>query len=107
MVIDLSAFVRAKGIFILMIIGNLVTTFLYFHKRSRPFRHFLDRMMLKPPIIGPTLEKAVIARYSRTLEAMFSAGMPLVEALESVAGATGNIVYETGVMEMRGEVATG
>ena len=64
-------------------------------------------MMLKPPIIGPTLEKAVIARYSRTLETMFSTGMPLVEALESVAGTTGKIVYETGVMEMRDEVATG
>jgi type IV pilus assembly protein PilC len=63
-------------------------------------------MILKPLIIGPPLEKAVIARYSRTLETIFSAGMPLVEALESVAGATGKIVYETGVMEMRDEVAT-
>jgi type IV pilus assembly protein PilC len=107
MVIDLSAFVRAKGIIILIIIGALVATFIYFHKRSRPFRHFLDRMLLKTPIIGPILKKAAIARYSRTLSTMFAAGVPLVEALESVAGATGNIVYETGVMEMRDEVATG
>jgi type IV pilus assembly protein PilC len=107
MVIDLSAFVRAKGFFIVVIIGSLVATFLYFKKRSRPFRHFLDRMMLKFPIVGPILEKASIARYSRTLSTMFSAGVPLVEALESVAGATGNIVYETGVMQMRDEVATG
>ncbi|MGB5625723.1 MAG: type II secretion system F family protein [Woeseiaceae bacterium] len=107
MVIDLSLFVRTKGIFILMILGAAVGAFLYFKKRSRPFRHFLDRMMLKMPIIGPILEKASIARYARTLSTMFAAGVPLVEALESVAGATGNIVYEVGVMEMRDEVATG
>jgi len=107
MVIDLSAFVRTKGFYIVVIIGSMVATFLYFKKRSRPFRHFLDRMMLKFPIVGPILEKASIARYSRTLSTMFSAGVPLVEALESVAGATGNIVYETGVMQMRDEVATG
>ena len=107
MVIDLSAFVRSKGIFILLIIAAAITAFLYFKKRSRPFRHFLDRMMLKMPIIGPILQKASIARYARTLSTMFAAGVPLVEALESVAGATGNIVYEVGVMEMRDEVATG
>ncbi|MCJ7590502.1 MAG: type II secretion system F family protein, partial [Woeseiaceae bacterium] len=82
-------------------------TFFYFYKRSRPFRQFLDRMMLKAPIIGPILQKAAIARYSRTLSTMFAAGVPLVEALQSVAGATGNIVYENGVLAMRDEVATG
>ncbi len=107
MVIDLSAFVREKGFFIVVIVSGAVGTFLYFKKRSRPMRHFLDRMMLKFPIIGPILQKASIARYSRTLSTMFAAGVPLVEALESVAGATGNIVYETGVMQMRDEVATG
>ena len=107
MVIDLSAFVRTKGFYIVVIITATVSTFLYFQKRSRPFRHFLDRMMLKSPIIGPILQKASIARYARTLSTMFAAGVPLVEALESVAGATGNIVYEIGVMEMRDEVATG
>ncbi len=107
MVIDLSAFVRAQG-FILLVIGvAIVGTFLYFKKRSRPFRHFLDRTMLKMPVIGPIMQKASIARYARTLSTMFAAGVPLVEALESVAGATGNIVYETGVMAMRDEVATG
>ena len=107
MVIDLSAFVRAKGFFIVVIIAAAVSSFIYFQKRSRPFRHFLDRMMLKVPIIGPILQKAAIARYARTLSTMFAAGVPLVEALESVAGATGNIVYEVGVMQMRDEVATG
>jgi len=107
MVIDLSFFVRTNGFYIVVIVSGLVSTFLYFQKRSRPFRHFLDRMMLKAPIIGPILQKAAIARYSRTLSTMFAAGVPLVEALESVAGATGNIVYETGVLQMRDEVATG
>jgi type IV pilus assembly protein PilC len=84
-----------------------ITTFFYFHKRSRKLRHYLDRMMLKVPIIGPILQKAAIARYARTLSTMFAAGVPLVEALQSVAGATGNIVYEIGVLKMRDEVATG
>ena len=107
MIIDLSLFVRTKGFFIVVIIAGFVSTFIYFQKRSRPFRHFLDRMMLKAPIIGPILQKASIARYARTLSTMFAAGVPLVEALQSVAGATGNIVYETGVLQMRDEVATG
>ena len=70
-------------------------------------RQFLDRVALKAPIIGPIIEKASIARYARTLSTMFAAGVPLVEALDSVAGATGNIVYEDGVKQMRDEVATG
>ncbi len=107
LVIDLSVFVREKGIFIAIGLILAVGSFFYFKKRSRPFRHFLDRTTLKTPIIGPILQKASIARYARTLSTMFAAGVPLVEALESVAGATGNIVYEIGVMEMRDEVATG
>ena len=67
----------------------------------------LDRMLLKFPIIGPILVKAAIARYARTLSTMFAAGVPLVEAHDSVAGATGNIVYEEAVLRMKDEVATG
>ena len=107
MVIDLSQFVREKGWFLAMVIGGAVYAFLYFKKRSRPMRHFLDRAALKAPIIGPILQKSAIARYARTLSTMFAAGVPLVEALESVAGATGNIVYEIGVLQMKDEVATG
>jgi type IV pilus assembly protein PilC len=106
-VIGLSIFVREKGFYLAALIGGSVFGFLYFKKRSKKMRHYLDRMMLKAPIIGPILEKAAIARYSRTLATMFAAGVPLVEALESVAGATGNIVYEIGVLQMRDEVATG
>ncbi|NNF40859.1 MAG: type II secretion system F family protein, partial [Woeseiaceae bacterium] len=84
MVIDLSAFVRSKGVLLALGMGAAVGAFLYFKKRSRPFRHFLDRMMLKTPVIGPILQKASIARYARTLSTMFAAGVPLVEALDSV-----------------------
>ncbi len=107
MIIDLSQFVRDKGWMLAMVISGAVYAFLYFKKRSRPMRHFLDRAALKAPIIGPILQKSAIARYARTLSTMFAAGVPLVEALESVAGATGNIVYEIGVLQMKDEVSTG
>jgi type IV pilus assembly protein PilC len=106
-VIELSRFVQAQGWWMGIIAGGTIFTFAYFKKRSRAMRHVLDRMMLKLPILGPILVKAAIARYARTLSTMFSAGVPLVEAMESVAGATGNIVYELAVMRMRDEVATG
>jgi type IV pilus assembly protein PilC len=107
MVIDLSVFVREKGWYIAILMGAGIGSFFYFKKRSRAMRHWLDRMSLKIPVIGGILQKASIARYARTLSTMFAAGVPLVEALESVAGATGNIVYEVAVLEMRDEVATG
>lgn len=107
MVIDLSEFVRDKGWYLAFLAGGAVSAFLYFKKRSRAMRHFIDRMALKVPIIGPIMQKAAIARYARTLSTMFAAGVPLVEALESVAGATGNIVYEEAVLQMKDEVATG
>jgi len=107
MVINLSRFVQDKGVYIAVVLAVLVYVFFYFKKRSRALNHFLDRISLKIPVIGPILNKAAIARFARTLSTMFSAGVPLVEALESVAGATGNIVYEDAVMKMRDEVATG
>jgi type IV pilus assembly protein PilC len=106
-VINISNAVRHYGIFIAMGIGAAVAVFLYFKKRSRKLREVLDRLSLKVPIIGPILTKAAISRFSRTLSTMFAAGVPLVEALESVAGATGNIIYENAVLRMRDEVATG
>jgi len=106
-VIDLSQFVRDRGWILAMMIGAGVYAFFYFKKRSRAMRHFLDRTALKTPVIGPILQKASIARYARTLSTMFAAGVPLVEALDSVAGATGNIVYEQAVLRMKDEVSTG
>jgi type IV pilus assembly protein PilC len=106
-VIGISRFVQHDGVFLLMVLAGAVWAFIYFKKRSRAMREFLDRLTLKVPIIGPIMRKAAIARYARTLSTMFSAGVPLVEALDSVAGACGNILYEKGVLAMRDEVATG
>jgi type IV pilus assembly protein PilC len=106
-VIDLSKGLQTNGIWIAAVVGGGVYFFMHTHKRSRALRESVDRMMLKMPILGPILVKAAIARYARTLATMFAAGVPLVEALTSVAGATGNIVYENAVLKMRDEVATG
>ena len=107
MVVDLSLFVRTKGWFLAIVIGGAVSGYLYTHKRSRKLREVQDRIMLKAPVVGPILVKASIARFARTLSTMFAAGVPLVEALQSVAGATGNIVYENACMAIRDEVSTG
>jgi type IV pilus assembly protein PilC len=106
-VIHISQIVQHDGFFIAVAVGGAIAAFIYFKKRSRAMREFLDRVVLKLPIIGPILNKAAIARYARTLSTMFAAGVPLVEALDSVAGATGNIVYEKAVKKMRDEVSTG
>ncbi|MGH8201109.1 MAG: type II secretion system F family protein [Steroidobacteraceae bacterium] len=106
-VINVSLLVQHQGIYLAIVFGAIGYTFFYFKKRSRKMREILDRISLKVPIIGPIMNKAAIARYARTLSTMFAAGVPLVEALESVAGACGNIVYENAVMKMKDEVATG
>jgi type IV pilus assembly protein PilC len=107
MVINLSRFVQHNGIYLgVMIIGG-GWAFFYSLKRSRPLQERVDRISLHIPVIGPILVKAAIARYARTLATTFAAGVPLVEGLNSVAGATGNIVYETAVLRMKDEVSTG
>jgi type IV pilus assembly protein PilC len=107
MVVNLSRFMQKMGLVVFGAIGGAIYAFLYFKKRSRNMRRTLDRVMLKFPIIGPILVKAAIARFARTLSTMFAAGVPLVEAMQSVAGATGNIVYEEATLRMKDEVATG
>ena len=88
-------------------IGLAIYGLLQAKKRSKKFQVFLDKFLLKVPIVGPILNKAAIARYARTLSTMFAAGVPLVEAMESVSGAVGNVVYGEAVLRMRDEVATG
>ena len=107
MVVNLSRFVQHQGWWCAILIGGSFWAFFYFLKRSRKMQLMMDRIMLKVPIIGPILVKSAIARYARTLSTMFAAGVPLVEAMGSVAGATGNIVYEEAVYRMKDEVATG
>jgi len=107
MVVNLSRFVQHQGWWVAIIIFGSFYAFFHFHKRSKKMQLATDRIMLKFPIIGPILVKAAIARFARTLATMFAAGVPLVEAMQSVAGATGNIVYEEAVLRMKDEVATG
>jgi type IV pilus assembly protein PilC len=107
MVVNMSKFMQHQGWIVGLAVAGMVYGFMYFHKRSRNMRRGIDRAMLKFPIIGPILVKSAIARFARTLSTMFAAGVPLVEAMQSVAGATGNIVYEEGTLRMKDEVATG
>jgi len=76
-------------------------------RRSEKVAHFFDRMLLKVPVIGVIMTKGAIARFSRTFSTMFKAGVPMVEAMISVAGATGNIVYKDATMKMREDVSAG
>ena len=107
MVVTMSDFFVDKWYIIFGVLGATIYGILQAKKRSLKFAHFLDRASLKLPVIGNILEKSAIARFSRTLSTMFAAGTPLVEAMESVAGACGNILFYDATMKMRDEVATG
>jgi len=107
MVINLSRWLQSNGWMLLVFTVAAVFTFTYFYKRSRPMRQFIDRSSLQVPVIGPILQKAAVARFARTLATMFGAGVPLVEAMKSVAGATGNIVYQDATLKIRDEISTG
>ncbi|MGH8751304.1 MAG: type II secretion system F family protein [Burkholderiales bacterium] len=88
-------------------IGFAFWFFFYTWKRSQKMQAFMDRLMLKVPVFGPLIRKATIARWTRTLSTMFAAGVPLVEALDSVAGAAGNHVYYQATKQIQSEVSTG
>jgi type IV pilus assembly protein PilC len=106
-VIALSRFIREEAV---MIIGALIATVLIvgsLWKRSQRFRDGVDLAMLKLPVLGQILHDAAIARFARTLSTMFGAGVPLVDALNSVSGATGSNLYAKAVLNMRDGVATG
>ena len=107
MVIGLSELVQSYWYIIL---GGLIALFVLFrksYKTSGKFRDRVDRLLLKVPIIGPLLFKSAVARYARTLSTTFAAGVPLVEALDSVAGATGNVVFRNAVHKVKQDVSTG
>jgi len=107
LVIGISDFMREFWWALLFALGAVIFGIGKLYQKSRKFRELLDRLVLKLPVIGPIMHKAAVARFARTLATMFAAGVPLVEALESVAGATGNIVYGNAVRKMREDVATG
>ncbi|WP_047532780.1 type II secretion system F family protein [Methylotenera sp. N17] len=88
-------------------IGFGLWFFFYTWKRSEKMQHTMDRLILKAPIFGELIRKATIARFARTLSTMFAAGVPLVEALDSVAGASGNRVYYDATKRIQSEISTG
>lgn len=107
MVIGLSEAVQAYWYIFL---GAIIFAFWAFkraHKTSEKFRNGVDRALLKFPVVGQILYKSAVARYARTLSTTFAAGVPLVEALDSVAGATGNVVFRNAVQKVKQDVSTG
>ena len=107
MVIAISDFVVAWWWLVFLIIAGTITAALLLYRRSAAFRVGFDRLLLKFPIIGPIVQKATIARWTRTLATMFTAGVPLVESLDAVAGASGNAVYASATKRIQTDVSTG
>jgi type IV pilus assembly protein PilC len=88
-------------------LGASIYFFFWTWKRSVKMQMFMDRLVLKIPVFGDLIRKSSIARWTRTLATMFAAGVPLVEALGSVAGASGNYVYYVATKKIQSEVSTG
>lgn len=107
MVVALSRFVQDKWWLILGVVVGSIFAFGFSYKRSSKMRRFMDRVMLKVPVVGDILYKSAVARFARTLSTMFAAGVPLVEALDSVARAAGNIVFQEAILVMKDQVSTG
>ncbi|MEE4106578.1 type II secretion system F family protein [Pseudomonas viridiflava] len=107
MVIGLSEIVQTWWLAILGLFIAGIFLFKRSYKQSQKFRDSIDRFLLKIPVIGPLIFKSSVARYARTLATTFAAGVPLVEALDSVAGATGNVVFRNAVMKIKQDVSTG
>jgi type IV pilus assembly protein PilC len=106
-IINASNFAVSYWWMFLLVFGGGIFASVFFYKRSPAFQHFLDKVVLRIPVIGQIMHNSAIARFSRTTAVTFKAGVPLVEALESVAGATGNTVYEKAVLRIRDDVAVG
>ncbi|HEY6599197.1 MAG TPA: type II secretion system F family protein [Pseudomonadales bacterium] len=106
-VIHISEAVQAYWVFFLLGIAGAIAGFTIARRRSKPLRDAIDRTSLKLPVIGNIMEKSAVARFARTLSTTFAAGVPLVDALNSVAGATGNSVFVNAVHKVRDDVSTG
>ncbi|MFT4652543.1 MAG: type IV pilus assembly protein PilC [Kangiellaceae bacterium] len=107
MVLGLSNFVQSYGIFIGAGIAAACFLFVRTHRKSPKLRDYVDAKTLQIPIIGAILKKAAIARFTRTLSTTFAAGVPLISALESAAGASGNAVFREAILYIRREVSGG
>lgn len=107
LVVDMSEWMQSYWWILLLVIGGVIGAFVEAKKRSQAFRDMLDRAALKAPIFGDLVYKAIVARYARTLATTFAAGVPMIEALDSTAGATNNVVYRKAVMQIKEDVSTG
>jgi len=107
MIVEASRFMQSKGVYVLLLFVVGIVAFVMAKKRSKRFAHFIDRISLKLPIVGAILEQAAIARFCRTLAITFAAGVPLVDALSIVSGATGNRVYDDAAKQIRSDVSVG
>lgn len=107
MVVNISNFMQDWWFFICAGIAAVIYSYKAAHKRSKPLRDGQERFMLKLPVIGDILDKSCIARFARTLSTTFAAGVPLVDALESVSGAAGNIVYYNAIKKVKDDVSSG
>ena len=107
MVVNMSNFMQDWWFFICAGIAAVIYSYKAAHKRSKPLRDGQERFMLKLPVIGDILDKSCIARFARTLSTTFAAGVPLVDALESVSGAAGNIVYYNAIKKVKDDVSSG
>ncbi len=106
-VVGISEGLQAYWYIFIAGIAGIILTFSELKKRSENFRNWLDRTALKAPVVGDIIYKSSVARYARTLATTFAAGVPLVEALDSVAGATGNIVFKNAVTKIKQDVTSG
>ncbi|KSW26201.1 MULTISPECIES: type II secretion system F family protein [unclassified Pseudomonas] len=107
MVIGLSEVLQEWWFIVLIALFALAFAFREAHRRSERFRDSIDRATLKLPIVGGIIYKSAVARYARTLSTTFAAGVPLVEALDSVSGATGNVVFRNAVTKIKQDVSSG
>src|SRR5262245_39646484 len=106
-VIHISEIVQAYWLLFILGIGAAIAGFTIARRRSKALRDTIDRLTLRVPVVGNIIEKSAVARFARTLSTTFAAGVPLVDALNSVAGATGNSVFVNAVYKVRDDVSTG
>jgi type IV pilus assembly protein PilC len=106
-VLGISAFLQEYGLFVGMGVAGFAIAFMRAHKKSLALRDKVDKQILKIPVIGEILKKAAIARFTRTLSTTFAAGVPLIGALDSAAGASGNAVFREAILFIKREVSGG
>ncbi|MBY6033575.1 type II secretion system F family protein [Marinobacter daepoensis] len=107
MVVRLSEWMQSWWFVVLLSIVGVIFVFKESKRRSQKFSDFVDKYTLKLPVVGEILDKSAVAKFGRVLSTTFAAGVPLVDALDSVAGATGNAVYRDAVINIKNDVSSG